>query len=228
MRSAVLLVLIAVVLVFIASVQADPWAKKAAIESPKRMSELQRVPNNLADWPPQLGKEFPAIDLYDHENKPFAISQLRGKPILLEFIAMTCAGCQAFSGGNKHGGYEGLAVQANLQSIHDYVAQFANGTTLSNSSLYFVQIIIYNDTLDPPSADDLAKWRAHFALDTDKNTFVVAGGEALANSASFKMIPGFMLLDSQLKVVSDSTGHTPTHNLYSELLPRLASLLNNS
>lgn len=203
----------------------DPWRKKARLESADRMAQLAQAPVTLADWPPVVGQRFPEVAFYDHEGQSFNLQLLRGKPVLLEFVAMSCAGCQAFSGGNTHGGFEGFAVQSDLQAIEEYLPRFSAGLRLDDAGFSFVQIIIYNLALRAPSARELAAWRAHFQFDNHANTFILAGGEALANQASFKMIPGFMLLDSELKVLFDSTGHQPRHNLYRELLPALGGLL---
>ena len=60
---------------------------------------------------------------------------------------------------------------------------------------------------------------------TGRNTYVVSGGAALANGATYKMIPGVMLLDKHHNVVSDATGHQPQHHLYKHLLPQAKRLL---
>jgi len=39
------------------------------------------------------------------------------------------------------------------------------------------------------------------------------------------MIPGFFLIDKDFILRSDSTGHRPKHNLYTQLLPELSVLL---
>ena len=54
---------------------------------------------------------------------------------------------------------------------------------------------------------------------------LLTGGEALANQASFNMIPGFLLLDKDLTVLFDSTGHSPRHGLWQDLLPAAKELL---
>ena len=43
--------------------------------------------------------------------------------------------------------------------------------------------------------------------------------------ATYRMIPGFQLVDRDFVLRSDSTGHRPTHNLYTELLPMVGELL---
>jgi hypothetical protein len=192
------------------------------------MAQLAQAPVTIPNWPPQLQRPFAGLALYDHQGAPFSLESLRGKPVFIEFIAMSCAGCQAFSGGNTHGGFDGFAVQADLESIEDYFPRYSGGVSLQDPRFSFVQIIIYNLALRPPSARELAAWRQHFKLDRFSNAYVLGGGEALANRASFNMIPGFMLLSSDLQVLYDATGHRPKHDLYREVLPALGRLLRGS
>jgi hypothetical protein len=174
-----------------------------------------------------VGETFPDIDLYDHQGNAFSISSLQGKPTLVEILSMTCAGCQGFSGGSKYGGFGGFPSQSGLDSIEKYFKDYSRGHKLFSNDIHFVQIIVYNTELLPPSASDLAAWRAHFKLE-HPNTFIVGGGELLANKASFRMIPGFLLLDRDLIVKFDATGHSPRHNLYTELLPAVSALIKQS
>ena len=200
----------------------DGWERKASLETPWRISQLASKKNKLSNWPPATGKTFPRFDLFDHSGKQFSFESLRGKPTVIEFISMTCAGCQAFSGGNEFGPYGKLASQPDLLSFEKYFQQFA-GLDLYSGQVNYVVVIVYNDKLESPTAEDLSSWRSHFHLEHD-NTYVVSSQE-LASGDSFNMIPGFMLLDSNQSVVFDSTGHKPKHNLYSELLPGVKALL---
>ncbi|MCO6431412.1 MAG: hypothetical protein J5J00_11170 [Deltaproteobacteria bacterium] len=202
----------------------DPWRRKANLETPARMASLREVPNTIQGWPPAPGSKFPELSFFDHEGKPFSINSLRGKPTLVELIAMSCAGCQAFSGGNKYGGFEGFPAQADLQSIEHYLRQYGGGTELYGSKLNFVQIIIYNLNLEAPHPIQLSAWRNHFKL-TSPNTYIISGGKPLANRESYNMIPGFLLLDKDLTVRYSSTGHNPIHNLYRTLLPGVVKVL---
>ncbi len=202
----------------------DPWKRKAALETPDRMNALAIQPNTLSNWPPQAGKAFPALKLYLHDGSPFEIRNLRGKPLLMEMISMTCAGCQAFSGGNTRGGFGGFPAQSNLQSIERYYEQYSGGRLLFSEQLNFVQLLVYNLKLDPATAADAAAWREHFKL-VAPNTFVLVSEPSLANGATFKMIPGFLLLDKDHTVIFDSTGYSPRHNLFDELLPGVRRML---
>lgn len=200
------------------------WERKAELETPTKMAGLAAAPVRVKKWPPVHGQRFPDVDLFDHEGKKFSIASLPDKPTLIEFIAMSCAGCQAFAGGNKYGGFEGFACQADLKSADEYFKQFT-GHDLHSADINFVQIIFYDLQLESPSPEELAAWRKHFRLDRHPNTFVVSGGDALANKASYAMIPGFLLLDANRVIQYDSTGHHPKHGFYTELLPAAKKML---
>jgi hypothetical protein len=202
----------------------SPWQKKAQLETPERMAAAASIPNRVPGWPPQVGRVFPPIHFIDHEGKAFSLDSLKGKPVLVEIIAMSCAGCEAYAGGAHYGGFEGFAVQPRLGTI-DYYARKFGGVSPFDPRLNFVQIIIYNLFLNAPVAPELAAWRKHFHFDAYPNTFVVSGGPDLANGASFNMIPGFYLLDSTGKVLFDAAGHTPKHDLYTQLLPAIRGLV---
>ena len=199
------------------------WEKKASLETPAQMSRVASQKNTLADWPPKTGKPFPRFDLFDHANNRFTFDSLRGKPTVIEFISMTCAGCQAFAGGNKFGPYGGLASQPNLESFETYFKQYA-GLDLYSGDVNYVVVVVYNDKLRTPTAQDLSKWRSHFQMESHNNAYFVSSTE-LASGDTYKMVPGFMLLNSDQSVVFDSTGHNPKHNLYTELLPGVKGLL---
>ena len=202
----------------------DGWERKARLETPWRMSQLASKKNALSDWPPVCGKPFPQFDLFDHADKRFNFDNLRGKPTVIEFISMTCAGCQAFSGGNEFEPYGGLASQSNLESFETYFQRYTDGLDLYSGEVNYVVVVVYNDKLESPTAQDLSDWRTHFHIDRHDNAHVVSSAE-LASGDTLKMIPGFMLLDRNQTIVFDSTGHSPKHNLYSELLPGVRSLL---
>ena len=200
---------------------ANGWERKAALETPRAMSRIATATNQIPNWPPVDGKPFPEIELFDHLGLPFDFRGLGGKPTVIEFISMTCAGCQALAGGNKFGPYGDLAVQPNLESFDVYFRQHA-GFDLHSGDVNYVVAVVYNDKLQNPTAEDLNRWRNHFQLD-HQNTHIV-GGPKLASAATFRMIPGFMLLDEDLVVLFDSTGHQPKHDLYRELLPALSKM----
>jgi len=204
----------------------DGWERKAALETPWKISRLANASNALEDWPPAVGDVFPQFELFDHTGTQFSMAGLRGKPTIIEFISMSCAGCQALAGGNQVGPYGRLASQSNVETFETYFRQLA-GFDLDSGEVNFVVAAVYNDKLQTPTKQDLNGWRSHFKLDRFDNAFVVSGPE-LASAATFKMIPGFMLLDQNQVVLFDSTGRQPVHDLFSELLPAVPTLLRNN
>jgi hypothetical protein len=95
---------------------------------------------------------------------------------------------------------------------------------LFSEELNFVQLLVYNLKLEPATAVDATAWREHFKL-VAPNTVVLVGEPLLANGATFKMIPGFLLLDKDHTVIFDATGHKPKHSLFDELLPGVRRML---
>ena len=201
------------------------YKKKVAIETPNKMAQIASVKNELSNWPPKLNQKFPEVPLIDHQGNSFFMEKLYGKPTLIEFVAMTCAACQAWSGAHKHGTFENLAAQQDLSSIEDHYKEYTGGLDLFDGSINFVQLIIYDTALEAPTADKINSWRKHFKLDQHQNTYVVTGGKALANQESFNRIPGFMLLDKDGTIRFDALGHSPVHNLYTELLPAVKDFI---
>jgi hypothetical protein len=227
-KAVLLILLLAIGGAMLYAHETNPWQKKLNLETPHKMNELAIAENRLKNWPPELNSKFPELQLVDHTGSGFDLAKLAGKPTLVEIVAMSCAGCQAYSGGNKVGAYGGFPAQREIQSIEEYYERFTGGLKLFDGQVNFVQIIIYNLKLEPTGPEDLAKWRQHFGFDQRQNTYILSGGKALANGASFKMIPGFFLLDKDLIVRFDATGHHPKHNVYTQLLPAVRAYLRPS
>lgn len=178
-----------------------------------------------SSWPPVLGKPYPALQMMDHEGKPFELSSLRGKIILIEPIGMDCPACQAFCGGNTKGGLGGVTPQSNLPSLEDVFAEYTGDCSYSDERIAHVQILFYNMTKKPTTSDDARMWSKHFGISKSKKQFVLAGSKGLLGPSTYNMIPGFQLIDKDFILRADSTGHHPKHNLYTELLPMVANLL---
>lgn len=52
--------------------------------------------------------------------------------------------------------------------------------------------------------------------------------DALATRQSYKMVPGFHLIDRDFVLRRDSSGHHPVHNLYDDLLLTMGRLVSNA
>ncbi len=176
-------------------------------------------------WPPRLGEPFPDLELVSHTGATVRLSDFRGKIILVEPIGMTCAACNAFSGARQRGGYQNVMAQENLPSIEKLLPRYAQGHSLDDDRIVLVQLLLYDMKLQAPSAEDAHDWAQHFGFDQKPNTYVLAGDQRFINKASYDMIPGFFLLDKNMILRADATGHQPKHNLFTGLLVKIPELL---
>ena len=180
----------------------------------------------LEDWPPTLGSPYPDVELRNSSGESVRLSSFKGKVLLIEPIGMNCPACIAYAGGNSdgRGGLDGLPAQGGLESIENYVERYAPGASLSDPDLVFIHMLLYNLQMRAPTQDDARRWEEHFGV-SRPNHFVLYGDERFINPASYKMIPGFQLVDRDFTLRADATGHTPTHNLWKDLLPMLGQEL---
>ena len=177
-------------------------------------------------WPPQYGRTYPDLTLYDHRGRVVKLSSLRGKVILIEPIGMSCQACQAYSGAHRLGSYRNIRPQSGLESIEEYFESYSRGLSLSDNRIVFVQLILFDIKLQAPSNEAVRDWAQHFRLNRSRNTYVLAGTKEMIGPENFQMIPGFQLVDKQFVLRSDSTGHQPRNNLWTELLPMVRRLVN--
>jgi hypothetical protein len=178
-----------------------------------------------AVWPPRVGEPYPDLHLVDQTGNVTALSAFKGHVLLVEMIGMTCPACQGFSGAKRLGTFGGVTSDGGLPSIDELLPQYARGVTLPSDDLILVQILLFDMQMGAPTADDARAWAAHFHRDVANHQYVLAGGPALHNQASFVMVPGFHLVDRKLVLRWDATGHNPRHNVYTELLPAIPSIL---
>ena len=176
-------------------------------------------------WPPRLNEPFPNLKLVSHTGQVVRLSDFKGKVVLVEPIGMTCAACNAFSGAGELGGYRNVAPQKGLPSIDKLVKRYGGGQSLDDERIVLVQLILYDMDLQAPSASDAKQWAEHFGFDRKDNVYVLAADQRFINQASYDMIPGFFLLDKDLVLRKDATGHKPKHKLFSELLAQIPNLL---
>lgn len=176
----------------------------------------------LGSWPPTAGERYPDLVLTDQRGETLQLSELAGKVILLELAAVPCKGCQAFAGGNRHGGFAGVPVQPGLDSIHDYAAQY--GGVKLGRDVVFVQLLLYGKSMTSPTQQEVAAWAEHFQLRRSAGEIVLRGDPSMLGPATYAMIPGFQLIDRDFVLRYDSSGHQPRHDLYRDLLPALGEM----
>lgn len=177
------------------------------------------------DWPPQVGVEYPDLELYDQEGNLTRLAEFRGKIILVEPIGMPCQACQAYCGGHSRGGFHGIAAQPGLPSIKEAACTYG-GFDLSDPRIVVVHLLLFNLDMQAPAVDDARAWAEHFGMKRSRNEIVLAGSPELVTQASYNMIPGLQLVDQSFKLRYDSAGRTnQRHDLYRELLPAVRSLM---
>lgn len=183
--------------------------------------QLQPHPEHV--WPPVVGKAYPDLQLIDQEGRRTALSEFKGKVILLEPVGMPCPACIAFAGGQERGSYDSIAPQPGLESIGNYVRRFGR-VSLDRDDVVFVQIVFYSPSLVAPTPVEVRDWANHFGLQRSQNEIVLAAEPYLLGAETRAMIPGFQLIGRDFVLRYDSAGHAPRHDLYSELLPAIGRL----
>lgn len=179
-------------------------------------------------WPPVKGQPYPDLELPDASGKPVKLSSLRGKVLLIEPIGLACAGCNAFAGGEELGGFRGATVQEGVGSIEDLLRRYASVRLEDEPDLVLVQLLLFDDRSQvghAPTAEDARAWARHFRLEGAPNVIVLRGSTALANPASFGMVPGFQLVDRQGVLRYDGSGHHPQDPPYDTVLAAVPDLL---
>ncbi len=177
------------------------------------------------DWPPVLGETYPDLQLMDQEGTPTRLSDFAGKIILLEPIGMPCKACQAFSGGHERGGFRGIPPQPGLPSIAQAARKYG-GFDLHDDRIVKIHLLLYNLDMRAPTVADARAWAEHFGWERANNEIVLAGLPSMIGEESYRMIPGLQLIDQEMVLRVDSTGRSDQqHDLYRELLPRVAEML---
>lgn len=178
-------------------------------------------------WPPVLEQAYPDLDLMDQDGQTFKLSDLKGKIIIVEPVGMNCAACQAFSGAQYYGAFQNNPVQPELESLERMFPKYARGLKLPHPEIVVVQLLLYDMGMGRPNKTHAKIWAEHFKMEKSYNFFVAVSPLDLRGQASYDLIPGFQLIDQNFILRVDSTGHKPTHNLYTQLLPSVPVLLHH-
>ncbi len=174
-------------------------------------------------WPPVVGRTYPEIELCDLTGKKVKLSSYAGRVILLEPIGMSCPACQAFVGGEKKGGINGVTPQGGTSSLESYLA--AAGVSPSDTRVVHVQLLLYGPNMGVPTVAEAQAWAKHFDFGRRSNEVLLVGDQRYINQHSYDMIPGMQLIDKNFVLVCDATGHNPRSSLFSELIPSVSKLL---
>ncbi|MBP6744212.1 cytosine permease [bacterium] len=185
-----------------------------------KLQALRAVPTF---WPPVVGRTYPEIELCDLTGKKVKLSSFAGRVILLEPIGMSCPACQAFVGGEKKGGINGVTPQGGTSSLESYLA--AAGVSPTDTRVVHVQLLLYGPNLGVPTLAEAQAWAKHFDFGRRSNEVLLVGDQRYINQHSYDMIPGMQLIDKNFVLVCDATGHNPRSSLFSELIPSVSKLL---
>ncbi|MDA1016611.1 MAG: hypothetical protein O3A00_19410 [Planctomycetota bacterium] len=175
-------------------------------------------------WPPEKNRTYPNLELADQEGNVTRLSDFKGKVILIEPIGVPCQACVAFSGGHELGAFEGIEPQLDLESIEAYATQYGN-IRLDDHRVVRVQLLLFNQAMQAPTQEEAAAWAEHFQMRRSRNEVVLVATPSMATKASRDLIPGFQLIDKHFILRADSTGKSPTDNLYTKLLPQIRKLI---
>ncbi|MCA9120524.1 MAG: hypothetical protein H6822_14165 [Planctomycetaceae bacterium] len=175
-------------------------------------------------WPPEKNRTYPDLELLDQEGNVTRLSDFKGKVILIEPVGIPCQACVAFSGGHELGPFEGIEPQADLDSIESYAKQYGQ-IRLDDHRVVRVQLLLFNHEMQAPTQDEARAWAEHFHMRRSRNEIVLIGTESMVTKASRDLIPGFQLIDKHFILRADSTGQSPTDDLYSKLLPQIRKLV---
>lgn len=174
-------------------------------------------------WPPVVGRTYPEIELCDLTGKKVKLSSYAGRVILLEPIGMSCPACQAFVGGEKKGGINGVTPQGGTSSLESYLA--AAGVSPTDTRVVHVQLLLYGPNMGVPTLAEAQAWAKHFDFGRRSNEVLLVGDQRYISQHSYDMIPGMQLIDKNFVLVCDATGHNPRSSLFSELIPSVSKLL---
>lgn len=178
-------------------------------------------------WPPRVGQPYPDLELLGLDGERVSLASLRGRVILIEPIGMDCPACNAFAGGNRPGvgGFEGTRPQKGLPDTRQMLERYA-GVSASDARLVHVQLLLYDmERAGAPTLELARRWSKHFGFGDGENEYVLVGEPYLIGRASYAMIPGYQLVDRDFVLRYDATGHRPRNDLWRELLPAVAALL---
>ncbi len=176
-------------------------------------------------WPPQLNQPYPNLELIDQDGQKFKLSDLKGRVIIIEPTGMNCPACQAFSGAHDYGAYENNAVEQHSRSFRKIFPKYAKNLKLPSKEVFFVQLLLYDMKMGAPRPEDAAKWAKHFNIRKKDYHIVAVSPYDLRSQASYNLVPGFQLIDRDFILRSDSSGHHPKHNLYTQLIPMTPKLV---
>lgn len=110
----------------------------------------------------------------------------------------------------------------------DAAARSYGEVSLDDERIVFVHLLLYGYDMQAPSVEDARQWAEHYGLDERSNHVVLVGDPRMLGGATFCMIPGLQLVDRDFVLRYDSAGRNSAHDLWTELWPGVAGVLNGS
>lgn len=182
--------------------------------------------SNPSSWPPVENRCYPDMELVNQDGTMTRLSNLAGKIIIVQHVAMNCPVSQALSGANdKNKKAFGLCFPTRtVKKFTNTLTEFT-GLESRNSEIVFVQIIYYNMEGLSPSLNDAKEWAEHFNLKISNNQYVLVANKRMRGEKSKLLIPGFHLIDRAYVLRSDCAGPLAPRNIYNHFFPILSSLM---
>lgn len=182
-------------------------------------------------WPPVKGQPYPNLKLAEASGGQLELASLRGKVVLVEPIGIGCPACNAYAGAESLGGFRGAPVQEGLGALETHLRDLAHVRLGGEPDLVLVQLLLFDGSSSvghAPTLEDAREWAEHFGFAGRPEVHVVCGTTALANQASYALVPGFQLIDRQGVLRYDGCGHHPQDNPYDVVLASIPALLGES
>ena len=107
----------------------------------------------------------------------------------------------------------------------DDAARNYGGVSLDDDRLVFVHLLLYGFDMGAPSVAEAREWAEHYGLDERSNHLVLTGDASLVCDESFGMIPGLQVVDRNFVLRYDGAGRRAPHDLWTEVWPGVAELL---
>ncbi|MFP4385632.1 MAG: hypothetical protein ACLFP8_04085 [Alphaproteobacteria bacterium] len=183
---------------------------------------VKEAPN----WPPQMNRQYPDLELLDRNGRIFKISDMKGYVLVVSYIDMSSPVSQAQAGAALAGPY------GSAQEIDQYAQPFSEavrkGTggdfTLPHDSVLELNILVYAPDGSQATLDDATKWGDHFDLELSRGVIVAVPKLDLRGEEVETILGGYQLLDRHMMLRVDSAGREPKHNLTLTLVPLLSKL----
>lgn len=172
-------------------------------------------------WPPEKGKPYPDLCLFNREGKPTRLSAFRGKVILLEFVDTT----NRLSIANVSGpgpGYRGVKPVEAGPRLDKSLAKWNVDT--SNPDFVHLQVIFFSGGA-PPTAKDAQDWFKHWKLSERLESEVVYADPRYQVGQIKALVGGLHGIDRDFKFNIDCTGPTPPDDYVEGLVKKLRAQL---